>query len=228
MSKFGAAGYRAPPSVMQRFLLQGQHPRQYESLNPRAVLQACASNVLSAALPEPPGDLKPSYTTGAMTVDEPVVLLADVVPSFLTKKRFGRRRLETCTTPNRMLSKVSGTRNGTRAPFAVDVQRAERNDGHYDNSGIFLAQSYLRYQGENLSDDEAILKVLSQIRKPALVVGVPTDGLYPPSEQTFLSQGLKNATFATLQSDGGHDAFLIQGEQPSELLRSFFGSDPDL
>ncbi|EWY90151.1 hypothetical protein FOYG_07762 [Fusarium oxysporum NRRL 32931] len=156
-----------------------------------------------------------------------------------------------------MLSKVSGTRNGTRAPFAVDVQRAERNDGHYYNSGIFLAQSYLRYQAEkfnarfdancylhildkidshdiarvrypSLSDDEAILKVLSQIRKPALVVGAPTDGLYPPSEQMFLSQGLKNATFATLQSDGGHDAFLIQGEQSNELLRSFFGSDPDL
>ncbi|TVY67138.1 Homoserine O-acetyltransferase FUB5 [Fusarium oxysporum f. sp. cubense] len=161
------------------------------------------------------------------------------------EKRFGRRRLETCTTPNRMLSKVSGTRNGTRAPFAVDVQRAERDDGHYDNSGIFLAQSYLRYQGEkfnarfdancylhildkidchdiarvrypSLSDDEAILKVLSQIRKLTLVVGVPTDGLYPPSEQVFLSQGLKNATFATLQSDGGHDAFLIQGEQLNE------------
>ncbi|EXL98560.1 hypothetical protein FOIG_09323 [Fusarium odoratissimum NRRL 54006] len=173
------------------------------------------------------------------------------------EKRFGRRRLETCTTPNRMLSKVSGTRNGTRAPFAVDVQRAERDDGHYDNSGIFLAQSYLRYQGEkfnarfdancylhildkidshdiarvrypSLSDDEAILKVLSQIRKPTLIVGVPTDGLYPPSEQIFLSQGLKNATFATLQSDGGHDAFLIQDEQLNELLRSFFGSDPDL
>ncbi|RKK79825.1 hypothetical protein BFJ69_g4642 [Fusarium oxysporum] len=173
------------------------------------------------------------------------------------EKRFGRRQLETCTTPNRMLSKVSGTRNGTRAPFAVDVQRAERDDGHYDNSGIFLAQSYLRYQGEkfnarfdancylhildkidshdtarvrypSLSDDEAILKVLSQIRKPTLIVGVPTDGLYPPSEQIFLSQGLKNATFATLQSDGGHDAFLIQGEQLNELLRSFFGSDPDL
>ncbi|WKT45028.1 Alpha/beta hydrolase fold-1 [Fusarium oxysporum f. sp. vasinfectum] len=157
----------------------------------------------------------------------------------------------------KMLLKVSGTRNGTRAPFAVDVQRAERNDGHYDNSGIFLAQSYLRYQGEkfnsrfdancylhildkidshdiarvrypSLSDDEAILNDLSQIRKPTLVVGVPTDGLYPPSEQIFLSQGLKNATFATLQSDGGHDAFLIQGEQLNELLRSFFDSDPDL
>ncbi|KAK2680799.1 Alpha/beta hydrolase fold-1 [Fusarium oxysporum f. sp. vasinfectum] len=173
------------------------------------------------------------------------------------EKRFGRRQLETCTTPNRMLSKVSGTRNGTRAPFAVDVQRAERDDGHYDNSGIFLAQSYLRYQGEkfnarfdancylhildkidshdiarvrypSLSDDEAILSDLSQIRKPTLVVGVPTDGLYPPSEQIFLSQGLKNATFAMLQSDGGHDAFLIQGDQLNELLRSFFDSDPDL
>ncbi|KAI3585311.1 hypothetical protein IWW34DRAFT_725222 [Fusarium oxysporum f. sp. albedinis] len=55
-----------------------------------------------------------------------------------------------------MLSKVSGTRNGTRAPFAVDVQRAERNDGHYDNSGIFLAQSYLRYQGEKFNAPTAI------------------------------------------------------------------------
>jgi homoserine O-acetyltransferase/O-succinyltransferase len=152
-----------------------------------------------------------------------------------------------------MLSKV----NGIRPPFAVDVQCAKRDDGHYDKSGIFLAQSYLRYQGEkfnarfdancylhildkidshdiargryqSLSDDEAILKVLSQIRQRTLVVGVPTDGLYPLSEQIVLSQGLRNATFATVQSDDGHDAFLIEGEQLNELLRSFFSSDPEL
>ncbi|CCT68259.1 probable homoserine O-acetyltransferase [Fusarium fujikuroi] len=169
------------------------------------------------------------------------------------EKRFGRRRLETYTAPNKMLSKV----NGTRVPFAVDVHCAARDNGHYDKSGIFLAQSYLRYQGEKfnarfdancylhildkidshdiarsrypgLSDDEALLKVLGQIRQRTLVVGVPTDGLYPLSEQVFLSQGLKNATFATLQSDDGHDAFLIEGEQLNELLRSFFGSDPDI
>ncbi|KAG4260334.1 homoserine O-acetyltransferase [Fusarium proliferatum] len=166
------------------------------------------------------------------------------------EKRFGRRRLETYTAPNKMLSKV----NGTRVPFAVDVHCAARDNGHYDKSGIFLAQSYLRYQGEKfnarfdancylhildkidshdiargrypgLSDDEALLKVLGQIRQRTLVVGVPTDGLYPLSEQVFLSQGLKNATFATLQSDDGHDAFLIEGEQLNELLRSFVGLD---
>ncbi|KAG7413578.1 Homoserine O-acetyltransferase FUB5 [Fusarium oxysporum f. sp. rapae] len=93
--------------------------------------------------------------------------------------------------------------NGTRAPFVVDVQRAERDDGHYDKSGIFMAQSYLRYQEEKfnarfdancyihildkidsydiargrypgLSDDETMLKVLGQIRQRTLVVRVPS------------------------------------------------------
>ncbi|KAM0559774.1 hypothetical protein ACHAPJ_004298 [Fusarium lateritium] len=169
------------------------------------------------------------------------------------EKRFGRRRLEAFTAPNAMLPKT----NGTRPPFAVDVQRAKRDDGHYDKSGIFLAQSYLRYQGEkfntrfdancylhildkidshdiardrypSLSDDEAIHRVLGQIQQPTLVVGVPTDGLYPLSEQIAVFQGLKNATFATVQSDDGHDGFLLEGEQLNELLRSFFGAGPDL
>ncbi|KAF4994487.1 hypothetical protein FGRMN_5757 [Fusarium graminum] len=169
------------------------------------------------------------------------------------EKRFGRRRLEAYAAPNVMLPKA----NGTRPPFATDVQRAKRDDGHYDKSGIFLAQSYLRYQGEkfnarfdancylhtldkidshdiardrylNLSDDEAMRKVLGQIQQRTLVVGVPTDGLYPLSEQIAVFQGLNNATFATIQSDDGHDGFLIEGEQLNELLRSFFGSDPDL
>ncbi|KAF5633605.1 homoserine o-acetyltransferase [Fusarium sp. NRRL 52700] len=150
------------------------------------------------------------------------------------EKRFERRRLETYTAPRKMLSEANGNR-----------------------SGMFLAQSYLRYQGEKFnahfdancylqildkidshdiargrypghSDDEAMLKVLGQIRQRTLVVGVPTDGLYPLSEKMFLSQGLKNATFATLQSDDGHGAFLIEGQQPNELLRSFFDADPDL
>ncbi|KAF5661493.1 homoserine o-acetyltransferase [Fusarium heterosporum] len=169
------------------------------------------------------------------------------------EKRFGRKRLETYAAPNVMLPKA----NGTRPPFAIDVQRAKRDDGHYDKSGIFLAQSYLRYQGEkfnarfdancylhildkidshdiardrylNLSDDEAMRKVLGQIQQRTLVVGVPTDGLYPLPEQIAVFQGLSNATFATIQSDDGHDGFLLEGEQLNELLRSFFGSDPDL
>jgi homoserine O-acetyltransferase len=116
---------------------------------------------------------------------------------------------------------------------------------------LFSAQSYLRYQGEkfstrfdanyylhildkidshditrgrcsNLSDGEAVKKVLGQIRQPTLVIGVASDGLYPLCEQKTLSDNIPNATFALVESDDGHDGFLLETAQLNSLLHFFF------
>lgn len=163
------------------------------------------------------------------------------------EKRFGRRRLDT----EPLLSKSEGP---YQSPIAGE-QRGTHDDGHHDKSGIFLAQSYLRYQGDkfnarfdancylhlldkvdshditrglysNLSDSDAMREALGQIQQRTLVVGVTTDGLYPLPEQIALYENIENATFGSMRSDDGHDGFLLEGEQLNDLLGSFFGGDP--
>lgn len=163
------------------------------------------------------------------------------------ERRFGRRRLDT----EPLLSKSDSARQSLMA----DAQRTTHDNGQHDKSGIFLAQSYLRYQGDkfnarfdancylhlldktdshditrgrcsNLVDTEAMQEVLGQIQQRTLVVGISTDGLYPLLEQVALFESLKNATFASMRSDDGHDGFLLEGEQLNDILQSFLCRDP--
>lgn len=63
--------------------------------------------------------------------------------------------------------------------------------------------------------------VLGRIEQPALVCGITSDVLYPESEQRVLAAGLANATYATIDSPHGHDAFLIEFGQLDRIVRRF-------
>ena len=119
--------------------------------------------------------------------------------------------------------------------------RAEGVDGMADP--LFNVESYLRYQGEKLverfdancyvhltwlmdSHDVArgrgdYVAVLKQIQQPTLVVGIDSDVLYPLDEQQELADHLPNAELAVLEASHGHDAFLIELETLSEIVRSW-------
>ena len=153
------------------------------------------------------------------------------------EKRFGRRR----TLPND---------NGKQT-----AKQATGTEYHRDQSSTFLAQTYLQYQGQkfnarfdancylhildkidthdisrcrytHLSDNEALEATLGQITQPTLVVGIPTDGLYPIAEQMLIAEHIPNAHFASVDSDDGHDGFLLEGSQVNELLQQFFNNNP--
>ena len=160
------------------------------------------------------------------------------------EKRFERRRLD-----DQALLKLGGKSKQIRAAEA-------RRDGHHrDDSGIFLAQGYIRYQGDKfnrcfdancyihildkidthdvsrgrypqLSDAEAMRKVLGQIQQQALVIGISSDGLYPIELQTYIAENIPNATFASVRSDDGHDGFLLEGGQVNDLFHWFFNEYP--
>ncbi len=96
----------------------------------------------------------------------------------------------------------------------------------------FEIGSYLTYQGQKLVDrfdantyvcltramdshDVARgrgenLEVLGRISVPTLVVSVDSDVLYLPQEQQELASSIPGAELAVLNSDDGHDAFLIE------------------
>ncbi|MFT6855507.1 MAG: homoserine O-acetyltransferase [Cyclobacteriaceae bacterium] len=107
----------------------------------------------------------------------------------------------------------------------------------------FSASSYQRYQGEKLRkrfssesyyylskamDSHNIGRhfgsaeaALSRIKSRALVMGVNSDILFPPHEQRFLAENIVGAEYAEIQSDYGHDGFLVEHKQIARLIKTF-------
>lgn len=112
----------------------------------------------------------------------------------------------------------------------------------------FQVESYLSYQGQKLvnrfdavsyvrltqamdSHDMARNRsnyelVLQQVDKPVLAIGINSDGLYPVAEQHELSKLLPNARYRELQSEHGHDAFLIEFDQLNKIIAPFLIETP--
>lgn len=115
--------------------------------------------------------------------------------------------------------------------------KEEKRDG-------FRAASYLRYQGQKLSKRFNALSywilskamdshdlgrgrgslesVLASIEAKVLTIGVDSDLLFLPGEAQFISQKVKRGTYKEIKSTAGHDAFLIEFEQLTCLLKSFY------
>ena len=114
----------------------------------------------------------------------------------------------------------------------------------------FSAQSYLRYQGEKFvkrfdsncyiaitrkldthdvsryrvppDTPNEVAVALSQIKQPALVIGIESDGLFTFAEQQEIAAAIPNSRLCTIDSPEGHDAFLLQFEQVNNHILEFF------
>lgn len=66
---------------------------------------------------------------------------------------------------------------------------------------------------------------LKQIRAPVLLLGIRSDWLFPPADIGALTNALaalgKDATYAELDSPHGHDAFLKEWDQLTDVLHPF-------
>lgn len=107
----------------------------------------------------------------------------------------------------------------------------------------YRATTYQQYQGEKLSrrfnafsyyrltqamDSHhvgrgrgSVEEVLGRLRVRTLAVGISSDVLFPPSEQRYLATHIPGATYAEINSDYGHDGFLIETEALGTLLTDF-------
>ena len=61
--------------------------------------------------------------------------------------------------------------------------------------------------------------VLNSIQQPVLVLGIRSDVLYPINEQEELHQYLGNSEFHAIESDEGHDGFLLAQEEVRQPVR---------
>jgi len=126
-----------------------------------------------------------------------------------------------------------------------------RNYRTYDNSQQdeeakmedYRASSYQRYQGLKLvkrfeplaylslsksmdsqdigRDRGGIKKALSVISAIPLVIGITSDILYPVNEQELIARYIPNAQLEIIDSDYGHDGFLIEYGQLTYLISQF-------
>ncbi len=115
--------------------------------------------------------------------------------------------------------------------------------GRQRNAERFDVESYLHHHGQKLherfdancyvsltrqmdSHDAArgrgsYEQALASLAQPALVVGIPSDVLYPLEEQVELASLLPNASLEVLSSPYGHDAFLVDGAELAASLAPF-------
>jgi homoserine O-acetyltransferase len=133
-----------------------------------------------------------------------------------------------------------------------EEQVAERSGTLYGQEGNIAggASSYQRYQGEklvrrfsafsyyalSLSMDAhdvgrgrgGLVGALGRIRARTLVIGIESDILFPVSEQKVVAALTPGAALRSIQSLYGHDGFLLEFEQITQLVRGFLkeGSTP--
>lgn len=108
----------------------------------------------------------------------------------------------------------------------------------------FRASAYQQYQGDKLvarfnaytyvtlsrtmdthhlgrGRGGALGPALAGIRARTLVIGISSDVLFPPAEQQLLAQHIPGAVYAEMDSGFGHDGFLIETAQITQILEQF-------
>lgn len=118
------------------------------------------------------------------------------------------------------------------------ITQSEEDHSAFDG---FKASSYQQYQGEKLAkrfnafsywylskamDSHNVFRdrdedVLERCRMPALVIGIDSDLLFPISEQEEIAGRLRNAKLVRLQSDFGHDGFLVETATLTNHINQF-------
>jgi homoserine O-acetyltransferase/O-succinyltransferase len=127
-----------------------------------------------------------------------------------------------------------------RHPEDLQIKQSEKEE----KLDGFRAASYLRYQGQKLAKRFNALSywtlskamdshdvgrgrgglesVLASIEANVLTIGVNSDLLFLPGEAQFISQKVKRGTYKEINSTAGHDAFLIEFEQLTCFLKSYY------
>lgn len=113
---------------------------------------------------------------------------------------------------------------------------------------VTKAESYQHYQGEKLAkrfnafsyynlslamdkhnlgrNRSSLHAALGSIQAQTLVIAISSDILFPPGEQEFLAAHIPNAELEIINSHYGHDGFLLEFEQITELIENFLAKHP--
>ena len=151
--------------------------------------------------------------------------------------------------------KIDGGKNGLKIARSVALlsyrsykgylnTQSEESNNVTDN---FKASSYQRYQGEKLAQRfdahayvglskamdshnvgrgrESIVAALVRVTANTLVIGISSDLLFPPVEQKRLARYIPNSNYYEVDSDYGHDGFLVESKELEHVLADFIYND---
>lgn len=129
-----------------------------------------------------------------------------------------------------------------RGPEAYNLTQEEKT-GKEEAGVERRVHSYQRYQGEKLAKRfdpicymrltqavdshnigrgrESLSRALSTITPPVLVVGISTDLLFPVAEMPEWVNQLPDAQFEIIDSEFGHDGFLVEADLLNALILQF-------
>ena len=115
-----------------------------------------------------------------------------------------------------------------------------------EKTGNFKAISYQNYQGDKLvkrfdaysyhlltrtMDTHNVgrgrgsaQKALGWVRAKTLAVGISSDILFTPEEVKFIHHHIKNSVYQEVDSPYGHDGFLVEHEQLTQIIHQFYQS----
>lgn len=130
------------------------------------------------------------------------------------------------------------------AKFGRQLSSSDASREHFDVE--FEVESYLRYMGESfatrfdantylyltkaldrfdLHRPMSLEDTFSKVTASGLVVGFTSDWLYPPQGNQEIVEALlrlgKDATYAELATDFGHDSFLVRSPELYALIQAF-------
>lgn len=113
-------------------------------------------------------------------------------------------------------------RQSRHDPLQAGAPGDYRVQGYLEHLGVslrkrFTTASYLALL--DAMDSHDVERGLAKVKAPALVVDLDTDVLFTPAQSDRLAELLPNATRATIRSEHGHDAFLIEWPQVAEVLQ---------
>jgi homoserine O-acetyltransferase len=121
---------------------------------------------------------------------------------------------------------------------------------HSEVAGDATVSSYQRYQGEKLAKrfnafsyyqlslsmdshhvgdaaaGASAARALERIRARTLVIGLQSDLLFPLSEQQFLADHIQGAQLTVIDSDYGHDGFLLEAAAIGKAIKEFLQPVP--
>lgn len=122
-----------------------------------------------------------------------------------------------------------------------ELFKKQQSDVNSDTYKDHKATSYIKYQAQKLADrfdalsyyklteamdshqlargrNKSVEEILNQITIPTLVMGISSDILCPPQEQKFLANHITNAEYHEIDSEFGHDGFLIESIKIGSIL----------
>lgn len=131
-----------------------------------------------------------------------------------------------------------------------ETYNAAQAETNLDKLSGFKAESYQYYQANKLAlrfnalsyyaltrsmdthnvarNRQSIAAALKSITAQTLVIGIASDLLFPIAEQLLLFNNIPNAQFKQINSPYGHDGFLIEFEQLTNILSEFLGINQPL